>query len=75
MSNDISKRLYSALLLPLKPNLDIDEAGLRTLVRHHLKNPEFKQRGGLIANPEAGEIFHMTREEQRRVLELVLAEA
>ncbi len=75
MSNDISKRLYSALLLPLKPNLDIDEAGLRTLVRHHLKNPEFKQRGGLIANPEAGEIFYMTREEKRRVLEIVLEEA
>ena len=75
MIHPISRRLYSALLLPLQPNLDIDEGGLRRLVQHHLKNPEFKKRGGLIANPEAGEIYYMTREEKRRVLEIVLQEA
>ena len=75
MNHPISRKLYSALLLPLKENLEIDETGLRTLVRHHLKNPEFRQRGGLVANPEAGEIFYMTREEKRRTLEIVLEEA
>jgi 4-hydroxy-tetrahydrodipicolinate synthase len=71
----IARRLYSALLLPLKPDLKIDEEGLRRLVRYHLRNPEFRARGGLIANPEAGEIFYLTREEKRRVLDIVLEEA
>ena len=75
MHHPIAKRLYSALLLPLTAKLEIDEGGLRTLVRHHLANPEFRQRGGLIANPEAGEIFYLTRAEKRRVLEIVLQEA
>lgn len=75
MTDSISQRLYSALLLPLNADLSVDEAGLRRLVRHHLANPEFQRRGGLVANPEAGEIYCMTRQEKRRVLEVVLDEA
>ena len=75
MNHPISKRLFSALLLPLKANFEIDEIGLRSLVRHHLKNPEFSKRGGLVANAEAGEIFYLTRQEKQRVLEIVLQEA
>ena len=75
MNHPISRRLYSALLLPLTAKLEIDESGLRRLVQQHLKNPEFKKRGGLIANPEAGEVFYLTRAEKQRVLEIVLEEA
>ena len=31
--------------------------------------------GGLCINPEAGEIFYLTREEKRRVLEIAMEEA
>lgn len=71
---NISHRLYTALLLPLKDNLEIDEAGLRKLVRYYV-NHRFAKVGGLIANPEAGEVAYLTREEKRRVLEIVMEEA
>ncbi|MCJ0764033.1 dihydrodipicolinate synthase family protein [Variovorax terrae] len=74
MKTSLSRRLYSALLLPLRPDLKIDESGLRNLIRQHLKNPIFKERGGLVANPEAGEIYYLTRAEKQRVLEIVLEE-
>ena len=72
---DIARRFYTALLLPFEGNLKIDETGLRSLVRYYVDNPQFSKVGGLIANPEAGEAFYLTREEKRRVLEIVLEEA
>jgi dihydrodipicolinate synthase/N-acetylneuraminate lyase len=72
---DIARRFYTALLLPFEENLQIDEAGLRSLVRYYVDNSRFSKVGGLIANPEAGEAFYLTREEKRRVLEIVLEEA
>jgi len=70
----LSHRLYAAMVLPLKENLEIDEAGLRRLVRYFV-NHRFAAVGGLIANPEAGEIFYLSRAEKRRVLEIVMEEA
>ena len=69
-----ARRLYTALVLPFTENLQIDETGLRKLVRYYADH-RFAQVGGLIANPEAGESFYLTREEKRRVLEIVLEEA
>ncbi len=71
---DIARRLYSALVLPLKDNMEIDEEGLRALIRYYVDNDRFRAAGGLIANPEAGEVFYLSREEKRRVLEIVLDE-
>lgn len=71
---DVARRLYTALVLPLKDDLKIDEPGLRALVRHYV-NHRYAEVGGLIANPEAGEVFYLTREEKRRVLEIVMEEA
>jgi 4-hydroxy-tetrahydrodipicolinate synthase len=71
----ISHRLYTALVLPLRENLEIDEPGLRRLVRYFLGNERFAKVGGLVVNPEAGEVFYLTRSEKRRVLEIVLEEA
>lgn len=70
----LSHRLYAAMVLPLKENLEIDEAGLRRLIRY-FANHRFAAVGGLVANPEAGEIFYLTRVEKRRVLEIVMEEA
>ena len=56
----LSHRLYAAMVLPLKENLEIDEAGLRRLIRYYL-NHRFAAVGGLVANPEAGEVFYLNR--------------
>lgn len=72
--NDVSRRLYTALVLPFDEKMRIDEESLRKLVRYYL-NDRFLKAGGLIANPEAGEVFYLTREEKRRVLEIVMEEA
>ena len=37
--------------------------------------PRFVREGGLCINPEAGEIFYLSREEKRRVLEIAMEEA
>jgi dihydrodipicolinate synthase/N-acetylneuraminate lyase len=71
---NLSHRLYAALVLPLKPDYSIDEAGLRRLVRYFADNEQFAPAGGLIANAEAGEIFYMTRDEKRQVLDIIIDE-
>jgi len=70
---NLSHRLYTALVLPLKDD-EIDEPGLRNLVRYFVEH-RFSKVGGLIANPEAGEVSYLSREEKRRVLEIVMEEA
>jgi len=69
----LSHKLYTALVLPLKDD-EIDEPGLRQLVRYFV-NHRFAEVGGLIANPEAGEVAYLSREEKRRVLKIVMEEA
>jgi dihydrodipicolinate synthase/N-acetylneuraminate lyase len=71
---NLSHRLYTALVLPLTDKFEVDESGLRKLVRYYA-NHRFAKVGALIANAEAGEIHYLTREEKRRVLEIVLDEA
>ena len=56
--------------------MKIDEAGYRRFLQYFLKNEKFvKAGGGLCINPEAGEIFYLTRQEKRRVLEIAMEEA
>lgn len=71
----IGHRRYVAALLPFDSNMKIDEQGYRQFVRHFVDNPRFCEKGGLCVNPEAGEIFYLTREEKRRVLEIAMEEA
>jgi len=56
-------------------SLKIDEAAYRRFIQYYLREPRFVQSGGLCINPEAGEIFYLTREEKRRVLEIAMEEA
>jgi 4-hydroxy-tetrahydrodipicolinate synthase len=69
----LTDHLFVALLLPLKDDR-IDEEGLRKLVRYYADNPRFAARGGLVANPEAGEVFYLSRAEKRRALDIVMEE-
>jgi 4-hydroxy-tetrahydrodipicolinate synthase len=68
-------RLYVALLIPYKDDTyDIDEKQLRSLIRLFLQ-PKYVEAGmGIIINPEAGEIFYLTREEKRRNVDIALEE-
>ncbi len=68
-------RLFVAMVTPYKPGKhDIDEAGLRKLLRYFLQ-PKFVDAGGaIIINPEAGEIFYLSREEKRRNVEIAKEE-
>lgn len=70
-------RLYTAMMIPYKDGtFEIDYEGFRKVVRFFL-TPKFIEEGngGLIVNPEAGEIFYLTDEEKQRLLEITLEEA
>jgi 4-hydroxy-tetrahydrodipicolinate synthase len=71
----IGDRRYVAALLPWTADFKIDEPGLRRFIRYFADNEKFCAQGGLCINPEAGEVFYMTRAEKRRVLEIAMEEA
>jgi dihydrodipicolinate synthase/N-acetylneuraminate lyase len=55
--------------------MEIDELAYRQFLQHFLKNEKFvRMGGGLCINPEAGEIFYLTRAEKRRALEIAMEE-
>jgi 4-hydroxy-tetrahydrodipicolinate synthase len=68
-------RLFVTPVLPYKAQtLDIDEEALRGLLRYFLQ-PTFVDAGGaIIINPVAGEIFFLSREEKKRVVEIAVQE-
>ena len=66
---------YVAVLLPYDGRLKIDEAAYRRFLRYFLNEPRFVREGGFCINPEAGEIFYLSRQEKRRVLEIAMEEA
>jgi dihydrodipicolinate synthase/N-acetylneuraminate lyase len=70
---DLARRFYAAMVLPFDPNGNVDETAYRDLIRYFMQE-RFRPVGGLIANPEAGEIYYLTREEKRRVVEIAVAE-
>ena len=71
----IGDHRYVAVLLPYDNRLKVDEAAYRRFIRYFLSEPRFREEGGLCINPEAGEIFYLTRQEKRRVLEVAMEEA
>src|ERR1039458_8155775 len=73
--NNVSDRLYAAILLPFDRSMQVDEQAYRRFIRYFLSQPRFVEKGGLCINPEAGEIFYLTRQEKRRVLEIAMEEA
>jgi len=71
----IGDHRYVAVLLPYDSRLEVDEQAYRRFIRYFLSEPRFVKDGGLCINPEAGEIFYLTRQEKRRVLEIAMEEA
>lgn len=71
---DLSSRFYAALVVPFDRNGKVDEGAYRDLIQYFLQD-RFRSVGGLIANPEAGEIYYLTREEKRRLAEIAVREA
>ena len=67
-------RLFVAIATPLKENGQVDEAGLRKFLQYFMQ-PKFIDAGGaMIINPEAGEIFYLSRKEKRRNVEIAMEE-
>jgi 4-hydroxy-tetrahydrodipicolinate synthase len=71
----LRNRYYTAMVLPFAADGSIDEQAFRDLVRYYLADKRFAKVGGLIANPEAGEIYYLTPAEKRRVVEITMEEA
>ena len=71
----IGDHRYVAVLLPYDNGLKIDEGAYRRFLQYFLKEPRFRREGGFCINPEAGEIFYLSRQEKRRVLEIAMEEA
>jgi 4-hydroxy-tetrahydrodipicolinate synthase len=69
-------RLFVTPVIPYaKGSLDIDEAALRNFLRYFL-SPRFVDAGGaIIINPVAGEIFFLSRQEKKRVVQIAVEEA
>lgn len=69
-------RLFVTPVLPYKKgSLDIDEEALRGFIRYFLQ-PGFVDAGGaIIINPVAGEIFFLSRQEKKRVIQIAVEES
>lgn len=70
----IGEHYYAAVLVPYDERFNIHERAFRGLIRSFVEEPRFLRNGGLIVNPEAGEIFFLTRAEKRRLVEIALEE-
>lgn len=69
------KNYFVTPVLPWAEDDTIDEEQYRALLRRFLET-RYRDAGmALIANPEAGEIFYLSREEKRRVVEIAVEEA
>jgi 4-hydroxy-tetrahydrodipicolinate synthase len=69
-------RMFMTPLVPYvgSDTTTIDEEGYRRFLRVFLTDANLDAGLSVIANPEAGEIFYLSREEKRRVVEITLEE-
>lgn len=68
-------RLFVTPVIPYQQgSLEIDEVALRKLLRYFLSAKFVDAGGALIINPVAGEIFFLSRQERRRVVEIAVEE-
>ena len=68
-------RNFVAVVVPYKKgSWEIDYDAYRKLLRYFLQ-PKFVDAGGaIIVNPEAGEIFYLTYEEKKKIVEIAVEE-
>ncbi len=69
-------RNYCAIITPFKADsLEIDYDAFREHIRYFTRDPEYvKLRGSFIVNPEAAEMFYMTREERKNLIKIMMEE-
>lgn len=69
--NNKFDRFYIALGVPYKKHTDeIDYDEYRKIVEHFAQEKYTSHRFSVIVNPEAGEVFALTQEERRKLLEI-----
>ena len=68
-------RIFTAVVVPYKRGtFEIDYGAYRKLLRYFLQ-PKFVDAGGaIIVNPEAGEIFYLSYEEKKKIVEIAVEE-
>ena len=76
MAHEPFGRMFMTPLLPYTngDTTEIDEDGYRRFLRIFLTDENLAAGLSVIANPEAGEIFYLSREEKKRVVEITLDE-
>jgi 4-hydroxy-tetrahydrodipicolinate synthase len=68
-------RHYVAIVTPFQENFEVDEHALRRHLRYFMQ-PSFAGAGGaVIINPEAGELFYLSRDEKKRTVEIAMEES
>ncbi|KAK2616064.1 hypothetical protein N8I77_002774 [Diaporthe amygdali] len=71
------KRLFFTPVVPFLHDdpYKIDYDGYRSFIRRFMQDAYLEQGIAIIANPEAGELFTLEREERKRVLQICVEEA
>ncbi len=68
-------RIYAAVVVPYKRGtFDIDYDAYRKLLRYFLQPKFVDAGGGIIVNPEAGEIFYLSYEEKKKIVQIAVKE-
>jgi 4-hydroxy-tetrahydrodipicolinate synthase len=68
-------RLYVTIVTPYKDgSMEIDEGQLRKFLQYFLQQKFLDAGVGIIINPEAGELFYLSREEKLRNVQITLEE-
>ena len=69
----IARKFYTTLVCPFDAVGNIDEAGYRRLLRYYLQ-PRSTPSAASCVNPEASEIFYLSRAEKCRVVKIAVEE-
>ena len=68
-------RIYTAVVVPYKSGtFEVDYDAYRKLIRYFLQPKFVDAGGGIIVNPEAGEIFYLSYEEKKKIVEIAVEE-
>ena len=67
--------LYAAVVVPYrKKSFDVDYDAYRKMIRYFLQPKFVDAGGGLIVNPEAGEVFYLDGEEKKEIIKVAMKE-
>lgn len=69
-------RNYCAIITPFKKDsMEIDYDAFRKHIHWFIDDPEFKKlKGSFIVNPEAAEMFYISREERNKLIDIMMEE-